>query len=868
MSSWSALEQHSCAAHTCPIAAHPGVPCLHGAPPSKQAVSLARAKLLFARHKSCWHSPVFLAAYAVFAAILILHSDTASSYRVESAALSCAGSDGSSTLWPPYHAEDVYTWTAGQVLPSVLAGSPAASSSRGVAQSECGLLVGGVVLSQWRRQSVACPLGDELGSDIASATCLSDSAYDTTVYGDASVKIEYAVESAFEPLPRHERLLAIADYQPRALQQFTSVAAVTDGLNLAKSKVEGLEAAGWIDEQSEEVDLTAAVVSLEHGRVTLLRAVMTRRPGAHLTATVTAHSAPLHPYASGRSIIILDGFVIVLVVVIGTILIWRSCRPLVHWHKSGVRPTAAAFESEWRSRWHVLMVAGCFMSLAVLIVSWISTLPLLSNVRDAMAGGQWGISSDLAGGVGAEADTLILHSLLAHAIDRYNVTKHAAVAALAFLTAHGVSYTRLQPQLSIMSNCIACALIDMVHLGLVLGFIIAAYGVAGHIVFGPTAPDWSTVTAASFALVRIFAAWDYDLGPMQETDPVFGAIYLGSFMLLVANALMWVWFTVLIDTYTGLRTALREGPPVPDLKDDVIHGLQSLHGIAKELLSGRDIATLLKRRQAISSGHEIVIAVLSDMCKGCTCHCHHEFAGEESSMVSLATDLATRLRAPVSNAEALLHAYARCADGGGGVSGGGGVGKTTVQAALLDMLRHRADAATAASGSANWSSSVPDPTGTGHLHGGGSEAASSASVGSVSSHPQSRAPPSSTSSSVPIAVASMGPAPHPPAASVAPAAPPKAVASDTSGGDKRDSRDSRSSDHSSSSSSDGGSRRDSVSLRSHFHLHSGTVAVEMVTAHLPEPSSDTSLGAAPRPVVAGEAHSDTLVPSRGDHARN
>ena len=67
---------------------------------------------------------------------------------------------------------------------------------------------------------------------------------------------------------------------------------------------------------------------------------------------------------------------------------------------------------------------------------------------------------------------------------------------LLFLTLRMFKYFKYQPRLAALAEGIYNGLEDFLHVGIIFGLILAAYGLVGHFGFGSQAYDWRNVQGA------------------------------------------------------------------------------------------------------------------------------------------------------------------------------------------------------------------------------------------------------------------------------------------------------------------------------------------------------------------------------------
>jgi hypothetical protein len=218
-----------------------------------------------------------------------------------------------------------------------------------------------------------------------------------------------------------------------------------------------------------------------------------------------------------------------------------------------------------------------------------------------------------------------------------------------FLTLTILYLFRLQPHLAILGKCIWKGLSDIIHLAFVLAVITTAYGVIGHVAFGAQSSEWSSVRTSAWTLSRMFIAWDYSLAPMQIANPALANAFVGTFMFLIANMMVWVWFTIIIETYSLAKIALKEGGDnVPSVFGDILSGFNTAKNVLLSLFV--ETRTVSENNQASSGVFYAVNRIYNTWVQDLRAHnrfleaCEAEVVlGDLNSTTNLPARLASRL---------------------------------------------------------------------------------------------------------------------------------------------------------------------------------------------------------------------------------
>ena len=86
--------------------------------------------------------------------------------------------------------------------------------------------------------------------------------------------------------------------------------------------------------------------------------------------------------------------------------------------------------------------------------------------------------------------------------------------------------------------------------------------------------------SSAFLSILRFLMYDYDLDAMQDTYPVMADVFFVTFMVLMTNMMLWIFFGIILDSYSQAMSASHGAPT---LWDDAAAFLRSLPP-AKSLL--------------------------------------------------------------------------------------------------------------------------------------------------------------------------------------------------------------------------------------------------------------------------------------------
>jgi len=418
------------------------------------------------------------------------------------------------------------------------------------------------------------------------------------------------------------RAQAISPMPPLALGFHSILSPALLELTKVSSRINGLRDSKWIDDNTRNVEVGAVFLNRENSRIALLRVNFYATVGMRVDVSAELRSLPVDPYKQVSSLPWADAFFILLAIVMTISWVYNTFIFLQSFFSNkkvdNSRPISSIPPPEregqpidaYAVEGHVNIVSnattddrlngertvfsrteknqgiefffwilhgGSSISLISLIILWSLLISELSEARSILVRGKWNSPSGKFIEGGAEFDTMLLHRSLARASLLQADVLLCGISTITFLTLTFLYLFRLQPHLAILGKCIWRGLSDILHLAFVLTVITTAYGVVGHVAFGAQSLEWSSVKSSAWTLSRMFIAWDYSLAPMQNANPALANTFVGTFMFLIANMMVWVWFTIIIETYSAAKVSLKEGGErVPTVVGDVLSGLNSV----------------------------------------------------------------------------------------------------------------------------------------------------------------------------------------------------------------------------------------------------------------------------------------------------
>ncbi len=395
--------------------------------------------------------------------------------------------------------------------------------------SQYNLIVGGVRLTQTRIGSGDCSVP---AIQALYGPCHDpDGPTSTDPFGNLTAASEYGVDSAFLPTALDKDVSFELFLNP------------IDDVDANLAYVEGLQVAGWLDVGTDEVRVQLATLNGEVGCFGRVELRTSFRRGGRLTTDFQVTSIPVHPYRQYPLLMALDVlFVVYLIYMIfGTLRrVAKTCRTAETWGE-----TASELLRFFR-----LLDYAVTLTLIAVCALFGDLLRQLSEIRSF-------ISPDATPADYAKASDLQLRILAA--ADDFWAFKEAMVWLVIFMSFRLFKYFTFQPRLAVMIEAFSRGLVDLFHGFIVFGTILAMFGVWGHFLFGTQAKDWSTVSHSMNAVIR-FSQYDYDLEAMQQTFPAMAEFFFSAMMLGVTNLTIWMFFGVVLETYSEVRAERLKGP--------------------------------------------------------------------------------------------------------------------------------------------------------------------------------------------------------------------------------------------------------------------------------------------------------------------
>lgn len=500
------------------------------------------------RSKVLRQVPVALFFYFVFCLAIVLRARVGVSYELESQLLSTVVNAGDG--FAPSTASDWYDFVDSTLVQAVLPwtstdGSDLPPEQLGRLANGQALIIGGVRLVQTRRAPSPCELGSSALNALYGGACYSDDTSTSTPFGNLTLAAQLGVAGAFVA-----STVGGDDEGPK-YQLFLNP---QDGVDALSAAVNGLRAAGWLDGGSDSVSVQIAVLNGNiglFGRVELT-AAFTR--GGLLEASSSVQSLPVDPYLNAGYNVLFDLVLLGmwLYLLIGTArrlakATWGDGAPLrsVGW-------LGTARHVLWHY-WRLLDVATT-LSVIVTLGLWWTVVDRLSAIRVSIDNSDPDGPASFAGGPSPLAQNV----LEAHAA--FASFEMSSVVSLVFLTLRLFKYFRLHPRLAAVADGISKGFSDFLHVALVFGIVLAAFGVIGHFGFGSQAPAWRTSYSSCLAVFKA-SLYEYDLEAMEAAFPALADIYFAALLILTSNLLYWLAFAAFFASYDEAREAAKAHAP-------------------------------------------------------------------------------------------------------------------------------------------------------------------------------------------------------------------------------------------------------------------------------------------------------------------
>jgi len=476
-----------------------------------------------------------------------------------------------------------------------------------------GLVLGGAALTQRRFAPGPCPAGSNfsaLGGG-GGGGCVTTGGASTAPFGLALTADTGAstTRPAFDgtPLPLGRAFAASAvPGSPKTGAAFRAwLPAFAPVPTTLCREVGFLLDKGWVDEATESLELSFAVLNQELGRVAHVRLLARASGGGLWSHAWRAQSVLLAPYGpaalgagAGRPPqpglalaldVLLCAYLAYLVASVckrgarGCILAAADARRAQGGRGACLNVcTCAAFLP---ARLPPLAVAVDWFAVAALsaaIGTWAAHAADLAALNGALAALPPLVPALLDGGVdpalwapargsvppspGGPPPWATVEALAGVAVDSFAAFQTAATLALIGLTVRTLKYMTFQAHLAVLFNTLRASCSTMAHfsLPLVTGFVM--FGVWGMFTFGHLTAQWSNTKDAALSVMR-FLMYDYDFAFMQYSDGsgLFG-LYWVLFMMGMTNIMLWLvrcaaWAPETARHQMHAREALTPPPP-------------------------------------------------------------------------------------------------------------------------------------------------------------------------------------------------------------------------------------------------------------------------------------------------------------------
>jgi hypothetical protein len=448
------------------------------------------------------------------------------------------------------------------------------------------VVVGGVRISQTRAAPAPCARRGDFSRVAPRATC---SAAGSTAGAfesmNSSAIADAGAESSFAPA------LVAGDPDGAAFHAFLSAyAPVAD----SSAALYALASAGWLDHLTAGLRTSVLVLNPELGYVAHLHMLATLSRGGRVASRTMLHSMSLDSYAESPALYALDIFIMLYVVYLILGAGKRMARIFC------IRKGSTA-EQRWAQLvsfstaldWGVifaLVAAGALWSKYVLAVTaargrmaamaqlepddtTLAGPPGAPNATDANATAAPTNSTDTGTGGGPfPPEWALVEQGFANAAAALAAFKTATVWSVIFMTLRLFKYFAFQSRIAVLADTIAAAWEDLVHFFVLVAVLFVGFGTWAHFAFGTQVALYGDSESFVLGMFR-FMMLDYDVAGMQAADPSTSTLFYVTFMVIVANVVLWMLFAVVFENYTLLRmSALRW----PSLQDEAVAFAQAL----------------------------------------------------------------------------------------------------------------------------------------------------------------------------------------------------------------------------------------------------------------------------------------------------
>ena len=272
----------------------------------------------------------------------------------------------------------------------------------------------------------------------------------------------------------------------------TSAAAVAGDTT---TEGELLQGAGWVDPATASTTVEIATLNLNAGYWARLLFVTNFAPGGTVTTTGHVTSLPINPYQSTPGLTAID-VIVVLYIALSLLLLLRSTLKNTCKMRRAIKRGDSTFRSCRRcaDSWYLVeLLTGTAM--LVTLFGWLNVIDTLSHLRAVVAAADWTAFP--------ESSTAVTHAALEAAVNAAYAARVEGIVALLFLTVRLGFLASLQPKLGIMTDTLSRSLDDMLHFSVVLGVMLAFFGVWGHIFFGAQESRFTTPSSSAWGMMSL-----------------------------------------------------------------------------------------------------------------------------------------------------------------------------------------------------------------------------------------------------------------------------------------------------------------------------------------------------------------------------
>jgi hypothetical protein len=429
--------------------------------------------------------------------------------------------------------------------------------------AENGFVVGGVRISQRRAAAVVCPhsayFGGAYSSDQPCASLTAAGGFDEGVNGfNFSLVAEagYASEFTRTPLAVDTRGVAANDAVVAAAPNFHHFISAFDPSANSSAGLADLVSWGWVDRMTTQLIVSTSVLFPDLGYVAQLSLVSSLTRGGRVYARQELRSMSLDPYADSPGLAVLDVLVIAYLIYLGAGTLKRAAR-LCCIGKGATRSARlrTLFSVSTALDWATVA------ALAAAVVQWGTYLLQLQAARAALRTMPSGVPAMAAADEAVNGsstpeptpapfppDWVAAHAAFGAASAALASSKTAAVWALIFLSCRIFKYVAFQSRLSVLTDTLWAARDDVLHFGVLFGLLCVFFGYWAYFAFGTQDQRFSSANIGGAALGFVqMVMWDYQYDVFAAADPSTAPLFFVTFMVVMANMALWMWFAVVFE---------------------------------------------------------------------------------------------------------------------------------------------------------------------------------------------------------------------------------------------------------------------------------------------------------------------------------